>query len=268
MERATKIEDTCREHNHAENTVEAVLNYIAETSEKPVYYAFEPPPGPPAQTARFIPQTVVVRDGRAVADDLSLDKQGFELTHHETSVNDFYDRKEVQDVYYPEVERLLREATGANRVVIFDHQVRCLPLAERKEKDARGYGKVVHNDYTAKSGPRRVRDHLPPAEAEELLKNRFAEINVWRPIRGPIESTPLAVCDARTIAPGDFVASDLVYPDRSGRPIASRTIPVIAGFIFHGWSATRLSCSSAMIRKKMGVRASPPTPHSKTQPAR
>ena len=59
--------------------------------------------------------------------------------------------------------------------MIFDHQVRNLSLARRGEKNAREYGKIVHNDYTAKSGPRRVRDHLPPAEADQLLQHRFAE---------------------------------------------------------------------------------------------
>jgi hypothetical protein len=114
------------------------------------------------------------------------------------------------------VERLLKEATGADKVVIFDHQVRNLVLAQRGEKNVREYGKAVHNDYTAKSGLRRVRDHLPSEEAEQRLQNRFAEINVWRPIRGPIESTPLALCDARSIQPKDFVPSDLVYRDKVG----------------------------------------------------
>ena len=41
-------------------------------------------------------------------------------------------------------------------------------------------------------------------------------INVWRPIRGPVEEMPLAVCDARTIAPQDLVPTDLKYPDRIG----------------------------------------------------
>ncbi len=200
----------------SERLVLASLNYIAETTDKPVYYAYDPPPGTPRQTGRFFPQIVPIRDARALADELSLDRQGFELTRHETTVKDFYDPEEVRTVYYPEVEGLLKEATGAIKVVIFDHQVRCLPLAQRGEKNAREYARTVHNDYTAKSGPRRVRDHLPPAEGEELLKHRFAEINVWRPIRGPVESSPLAVCDARSIEPRDFVPSDLVYPDKVG----------------------------------------------------
>jgi hypothetical protein len=198
------------------SVVEASLNYLANVTEKPVYYAYEPPARVPRQSGQFALQSVAVRNGRDVVHELSLDKQGFELRLHETTVKDFYDREEVEKVYYPEVENLLKDATGASKVVIFDHQVRNLPLAQRGEKNAREYGKVVHNDYTAKSGPRRVTDHLPPAEAEERLKHRFAEINVWRPIRGPVESTPLAVCDAHSIDPGDFVPSDLVYKDKVG----------------------------------------------------
>jgi hypothetical protein len=196
--------------------VVADLNYIAESSDKPVYYAYEPPAGTPRSTGKFIAHTVPIRDARQVASVLSLDIQGFRLINHETAVEDFYDQEEVKSVYYPEVERLLKEATGAEKVVIFDHQVRNIALAKRGEKNAREYGKAVHNDYTAKSGPRRVRDHLPAEEAEQRLKHRFAEINVWRPIRGPIESTPLALCDARSINPRDFVPSDLVYRDKVG----------------------------------------------------
>jgi hypothetical protein len=132
--------------------VEAPLNYIAESSEKPVYYAYEPPPGVPRQTGQFAPRSVQIRNARAGLGELTLDNQGFQLRNHATSVINFYDRDEVQRVYYPEVEPLLKEATGASKVAIFDHQVRCLPMAQRGERGAREYGKVVHNDYTAKSG--------------------------------------------------------------------------------------------------------------------
>jgi hypothetical protein len=202
--------------NRPGTAIEASLNYIEESSEKPVYYAYDPPKGTPRSTGKFVAHTVPIRNAREVVRDLSLDKQGFQLTRQETAVRDFYDQDEVKATYYPEVERLLKEATGAEKVVVFDHQVRNLELAKRGEKNAREYGKAVHNDYTAKSGPRRVRDHLPPVEADERLQHRFAEINVWRPIRGPIESTPLAVCDSSSIDPKDFVPSDLVYRDKVG----------------------------------------------------
>jgi hypothetical protein len=196
--------------------VEAILNYIAASDEKPVYYAYEPPPGTPRTTGKFFAHVVPIRNARESGEDLSLDRQGFQLVHQQTSVVDFYDQDEVRRTYYPEVENLLKAATGAEKVVIFDHQVRNIELAQRGEKNAREYGKAVHNDYTAKSGPRRVRDHLPPEEATERLQHRFAEINVWRPIRGPIQSTPLALCDARSIEAKDFVPSDLIYRDKVG----------------------------------------------------
>jgi len=197
-------------------SVAAKLNYIAESSEKPVYYAYDPPPGTPRASGTFVEKEVRIRNAREIANSLSLDIQGFRLVQQESAVHDFYDKDEVERVYYAEVEQLLRRTTGAEKVVIFDHQVRNIELAQRGERNARTYGKTVHNDYTAKSGPRRVRDHLSPEEAEERLKHRFAEVNVWRPIRGPIESTPLALCDAESIDPKDFVPSDLVYPDKVG----------------------------------------------------
>src|SRR3984893_3216164 len=109
----------------------------------------------------------------------------------------------------------VERVTGAERVVLFDHIVRNPLLAERGEKGARSPAKFVHNDYTFKSAPHRVRDLLPE-EADRLLKNRFAEVNVWRAIRGPIESSPLAVCDARSLSPGGVVPCDLVYRERRG----------------------------------------------------
>ncbi|HWO86852.1 MAG TPA: CmcJ/NvfI family oxidoreductase [Stellaceae bacterium] len=53
-------------------------------------------------------------------------------------------------------------------------------------------------------------------EAEELLKHRFAIINLWRPICGPVLESPLALCDAQSLSEENLVASDLKYPDRTG----------------------------------------------------
>jgi hypothetical protein len=195
--------------------VEASLSYLADSTEKPVTYMYEPPVGVPERSLRSTRYPASIFDGRSIVNDLSLDRQGFVLVNHDTAVKDFYNADEVRAVYYPEVERLVKNATGAARVLAFDHNVRCLPMAKRKENGAREPVKFAHNDYTFKSGPQRVRDLLP-AEADELLKHRFAVINVWRPIRGPVEESPLAVCDARSIAPRDWVASDLKYRDRTG----------------------------------------------------
>ncbi len=195
--------------------VSGVLNYLADKGQHPVSYNFKPPPGVPARTAIYARFTVPVWSARAIMSELSLDRQGFAVTHQNTAVANFYDPEEVRRVYYPEVERMVREFTGAVKVHVFDHNVRSRPMAKRRENGAQEPVKVAHNDYTLKSGPQRVRDLLPD-EADALLKNRFAIINVWRPIRGPVQESPLAVCDAQSMVQEDFVKHVLKYRDRDG----------------------------------------------------
>jgi hypothetical protein len=197
--------------------VRAELNYLAPTSGKPRTYAFDPPPGEPKSTALPEPHQVPVFNGRSIANGFSLDREGFALVRHPTSVRDFYDDKEVRNVYYPAAEAFIRSTLDADRVVIFDHTVR-----KRVDgaADIRGAGPRqpatrVHVDQTDRSGANRVREHLG-AEADELLKGRVQVINLWRPIRGPLRDSPLAMCDGTTVAPHDLVASDLIYPNRSG----------------------------------------------------
>lgn len=199
---------------HGLNSVQSSLNYLAEMAEKPVTYMYKEP-GLPSRTWRFIERTMTIYDGRPLLPQMTLDKQGFELVRHESVVANFYDENEVRAVYYPECERLVKQATGAVRVLVFDHNVRSAPMSQRGENGAREPVRAAHNDYTLQSGPQRVRDLLGD-EAEELLQRRFAVINVWRPIRGPVEDMPLAVCDARSMEQRDFVPTDLKYRDRTG----------------------------------------------------
>lgn len=146
------------------------------------------------------PYRVPIRDGRAIGERLSLDREGFELHPHETAMSNFFDADEVRAIYYPEVERLLTAATGATRAVAFEHDVRC--ARRRGVGDVRGPVHVVHDDYTEVSAPERVRLYLP-GEADALLRRRYAVINVWRSIKGAVRDTPLAVCDAQSMRPDD-----------------------------------------------------------------
>src|SRR5260370_7355512 len=165
-----KMETSIQEQADAGiEVVNARLNYLAEAIPKPVNYAYDPPAGVPRRSGKHVEPSLFVRNGRQVLSELSLDTNGFVLTEHETAVKDFYDSDEVKSVYYPEVERLLKRVTGAERVVVFDHIVRNPLLAERGEKGVRAPARIVHNDYSFKSAPRRVRDLLPE-EADRLLR--------------------------------------------------------------------------------------------------
>jgi hypothetical protein len=194
------------------------INFTMPQAEKPYSYNYEPPPGVPVRNTREETHTVQVHDGRAVNDRLSLEREGFKLIRRPTAAKDLYDNDEIARVYYPECEELVKSFTGATRAVAFDHIVRNAARME-KGNQIKGYAGRVHNDYTAWSAPQRVRD-LMGADAEELLKHRYAEINVWRPIRGPLLRSPLALCDAQTLSEENLLASDLRYPDRTGETYA------------------------------------------------
>jgi hypothetical protein len=197
--------------------VRAELNYLAPTAERPRTYAYPPPEGTPPSTAALEPHAMAVSDLRPILAEVSLDREGFDLVRHRSAVRDFWDEAEVKRLYYPEVERLLKEVTGADRVFVFDSTVRRrVPgVADRSSDGPRQPVPRVHVDHTERSGPQRVRDLLPD-EADELLRGRVQIVNVWRPIRGPLRDTPLAVCDARTVKPEQLIASDLVYRHRVG----------------------------------------------------
>jgi hypothetical protein len=195
--------------------VHATLNYLFRTERKPFLYMHEPPEGiPPAWGEVNTVADVTVHNGRLLPRPPLLEEEGFEFRDHKTAVTDFYDDKQIKEIYYPEVERLLVGATGAEKVVIFDHTIRSIPRIKAGAAGMREPTRHVHNDYTEESGPQRVRDLFSPEEAAQRLKQHFLEINVWRPIRGPLQDAPLAVCDARSIAPEDRISCDLIYRDR------------------------------------------------------
>jgi hypothetical protein len=196
-------------------SVIAPLNFLVPMAEKPVAYNYEPPPGTPIRTGQSITHYVPIRDARRITGQLSLNKEGFVLLHQQTAVTNFYDEEQIKAVYYPECERVMQRATGAVRVVAFDHIVRNAAKAAIKGSGIKMPAKRVHNDYTASSSSKRVRD-LMGDEAEKLLKNHFAIINLWRPIRGPLLESPLALCDAQSLEGDNLIASDLKYPDRTG----------------------------------------------------
>ncbi len=189
----------------AAKTLTATLHYLKRGGEKPAYYRIEPPPGVPKWNGIDDPQEVTIEDARGRERAFTLDRNGFQLVTAPTAVADFYVPEEIKRVYYPEVERLLQDKLGASRVLVFDHNVR-----NAARSGLAVPSRQVHNDHTVNSAPRRVRDHMG-ADAEELLRHRFGIVNVWRPIRGPVLNSPLALCDARSFTDEDLIASDLVY---------------------------------------------------------
>jgi hypothetical protein len=204
----------------APETIEAPLNYYVDTGETPISLVA----GPGGIDRRLgggqsEAHRMVLRNGRLMADKFDIETHGFRFVHHPTNVVDFYDDDEVRRVYYPEMEALIRQEAGAKRVVVFDHTLRTQDEAQREVRQIRDVVRRVHNDYTEFSAAKRVRD-LMGDEAEELLRHRFAIVQCWRPIRLPVESWPLAICDSQTLDPKSMVVTERRYQDRVGQTAA------------------------------------------------
>ena len=195
------------------DSVTASLQFLATTDEMPVALVSEPGLGPDKHSWTTAEHDVVIDDARAMAEQLDMDRQGFALMRHPTAVRDFYDDDEVRRVYYPEMEALVRSVTGAGKVIVFDHTIRVDDEDMQARLKVRAPIKGVHNDFTTRSAPQRVRDLLPADEAEARLKKRYGSINVWRPIRGPVETKPLVICEYGSIDDQDLVAAERHYPD-------------------------------------------------------
>ncbi len=193
----------------------AQVNYTRHSDGKPAVYLYERPAGAQSIDDLIDPRQVAIADGRPLARALSLDVQGFALATAPTRVTDFDDQAQRKARYDCEVAALVTAATGAAKVLVFDHTIRRIGNADISA-ETRAPVFVAHNDYTERSGPQRLRDLLPAGDAAIAAGRRFAIVNVWRSIAGTVTDTPLAFADARSVAAEDFIAVDLKYPDRTG----------------------------------------------------
>mmetsp|Transcript_1141 Transcript_1141/g.2188 ORF Transcript_1141/g.2188 Transcript_1141/m.2188 type:complete len:331 (-) Transcript_1141:13-1005(-) len=178
---------------------------------------------------------------------LNLDENGFCLLPHEWAHVDYYDNQQVIGKYYAECEDIVQRATGASRALAFDHNIRAKQRKKAGESLRGGsavqeplvtYG--VHNDYTVTSAAQRIRQMAKPPskndtrkadgsslldedEVETLLQKRWLFVNVWRNIaETPVESFPLAACDARSLDVDDLIVFEIRYADRTGENYFAR----------------------------------------------
>lgn len=220
MHRPTPATDESFEApSRAAGDVRAELTFIVPQDTKPYFESSALTGGEPRVFFETERHTVTIRDMRPVMNTLSLDRQGFVLRRHATAVEDLHDDELIDNVYERELDALLRASTGADRVFVFDHTRRSDSPSGAVNRDGlRGPASRVHVDYTLDSGPQRAGDALGADEVERVLAagGRVAQVNVWRPITGPVRRTPLALADASSVEARDLVATDQLFPDRVG----------------------------------------------------
>jgi len=198
--------------------IKANLKFLANLDEPLVYIPSKGGGDETDHVGNFTLQEMRIHNGREDKPSSSLDAEGFRLVSQKTAVQDFYDNAEVNSTYHDEVKALLTEKTGAARVEIFDDTWRTSSLEQQREKNIREPAEIVHNDYTARSGIKRMQDHFAddPDEAETLLQRRFTIVNVWRSIAGPVLNHPLTLCDSTTVKPEDLVSVERRAEERVG----------------------------------------------------
>ena len=211
--------------------MQAEICYTLDTGEKLVNETYGPNNIRYRSSGAADKRAVEIRDGRPLAGELGLDVSGFALVPQASALASFFDGPTLEAVYYPEVAGLVRAVSGAQRVVVFDHTLRSGNEGEREARLVREPVFSAHNDYTDWSAAQRVREILPH-EADRLLTRRFAIIQVWRAIDEPIVSHPLALADARSVAPADLLVAERRYPHRIGQTYRLKYNPAHRWFYF------------------------------------
>ena len=181
-------------------SVEAVMPYVV-AGERSIFW-----PGKREDSYWPVEEhRVRIHDARAEAGRLDVETTGFTLVQRPTAVKDFNDAAEVKAVYYPEIEALVKDLTGARTVLVFGDIVRS---DAKGIPDSRLPARGAHVDYDEATVRMWAGRLAGEEEAARLLQGRFMLMNLWRPIT-TVEKTPLAVCDASTVQQGDLNPSEI-----------------------------------------------------------
>ena len=182
---------------HSKSTVLGTLNFIVPQDEKPYFNSSHINGGTPEMFFETEYHRMPIHDMRESAENLDIDREGFELMRHTTHVSDLYDDAALESVYKPEIKTLLKDRFGASKVVVFDVTRRSDGGKGAINPDGlRGPARLVHADYTVKSGPHRTKDILGELTAEGSSRHRsdFSKPS-WRNLpRGPFAAATLVFC--------------------------------------------------------------------------
>lgn len=209
--------------------MEAMINYVARGQGRMRYFANDSS----RDTVVLAPQPMVIRESRA--EGTSLDCEGFALVPHHSAVADFADAAEVARIYPAEIEALVKQVSGADSVVVAGTGV--LRFAERSAQsgalDNSRPARFAHVDVSDTTAAQFSQRSLPD-DRGGVAPRRVAHYNIWRAISPAPQDVPLALCDARSVAPEDLLPADAVF-DRDGVDVWSFEGLVVAHSPAHHW---------------------------------
>ncbi|HEY1670289.1 MAG TPA: CmcJ/NvfI family oxidoreductase [Trebonia sp.] len=233
--------------------------------------AYYDPPRRPAPQERpdftalpLAGKPVTISSMRAASGGFSLDREGFTLASAPTEVRDFYDRDEVQRGYVAEAQELIRSLTGCAATALLNSPVvRVSGRAGTRPAGATFTGDFAHADFSAQAAEAMVRRNLPPDEAVARLRGpRFAVFNVWRAFSGPPQDVPLALCDARSIAPQDKQYCEITMKSAAGDVLTWENITYYHNQAHHWWYCQDMTRDEAYVFRSFDSAQAEPVPHS------
>lgn len=162
---------------------------------------------------------VRIRNMRGNEASYSLDKQGFQIAHMDSRMQNWRDEAELKRVFFPEVTELLKRELGAKDVFQYEYHVRSRTLEEALQQDSKGAADIngpvrrVHIDESAKSARREFAYHSSqlPEGNEHLQGRQYGIYNVWKPIK-TVYKDPLCLCDTRTLKDADLQGGEITVP--------------------------------------------------------
>jgi hypothetical protein len=220
--------------------VDAEINYIRN------------PPPPKGDLLRFVTEaeeqstmetlpcrTVRITNARSLESD--LDHEGFTLVPHASSIVDFdliQDDPGVDQSYIDEMTELLARVTGASKVFMLGRGKKRYGEGAKSKLAALSNAKPArypHADNTDASATGLVEMVGAFVDDIDLTGySRYALYNMWRAVSAPPQDFPLAVCDARTVAPLDEVAVTAITVEKDTGEITHDT----TGYLYnpaHRW---------------------------------
>jgi hypothetical protein len=234
--------------------MDAVINYAARTDYRQRYYANDHSRDTVVIDAAAMP----LSDGRAQPP--SLNEEGFRLVPHRSRVSNFEDPAEVAALHPAEIVELLLAETSADEVIVTAPGILRFSEASGRagSTDNSMPARFVHIDSTSETSAGFAQRSLP--DGRKLA--RYAHFNVWRAITAPPQDVPLAVCDARTIAPEDLLVADAIFDPPGGAPEWGFDSWLVAHNPAHRWVwFPNMTRDEALIFRTSDLAHGLPVPH-------
>jgi hypothetical protein len=184
--------------------VEATVDYLIPGSTINRRYVA---PGAELNTGRYAPHPVFIRSGRPVQGTLGLDTQGFVLARQPSLVTNFSDKTEVDANYPAEVERIVKELTGAHLVALLGYVLRTSGTTSAETQPP---ASEVHVDMTTDRAVRLAAAMYEKSFPGRPRFSRFIASSLWRPFSQPPQDWPLAVCDGTSVGNDEGVPNVMV----------------------------------------------------------